>query len=62
MHRVTFIGDYFSLTTYVFAYDEEQAERMAQELMLEQYGWQPEMYSNDIEVEREENPYDLDNE
>ena len=55
MHRVTFIGDYFSLTTYVFAYDEEQAERMAQELMLEQYGWQPDMYSNDIEIEREEN-------
>ena len=54
MHRVTFIGDYFNMTTCVFAHDEEHAVQVAQDLMKEQYGWQPETVANDIEVEREE--------
>jgi hypothetical protein len=51
-YRVTFIGTYFTLSTTVYAQDEDDAMEVAQDLMKEQYGWQPEMWSNDIEVER----------
>ena len=54
MHRVTFIGDYFNLTTCVLAHDEEHAIEVAQDFMKDHYGWQPDMWSNEIDVEREE--------
>ena len=54
MHRVTFIGDYFNLTTCVLAHDEEHAIEVAQDLMKDHYGWQPDMWSNEIDAEREE--------
>jgi len=53
-HRVTFVLTYATLTTVVYALDEDDAEKQAQEFMKEQYGWQPEMWADDIEVEREE--------
>ena len=53
-YRVTFIGTYMVLTTTVYALDEDDAIEQAQDLMKEQYGWQPEMWANDIEVERAE--------
>jgi hypothetical protein len=52
--KVTFVGTYFVLSTNVQAYDEDEAIEVAQDLMKEQYGWQPDMWANDIEVEREE--------
>lgn len=52
--KVTFIGTYFVLSTTVQAYDEDEAIEVAQDLMKEHYGWQPDMWANDIEVEREE--------
>lgn len=51
-YRVTFIGTYMTLTTTVYAHDEDDAIEEAQNLMREQYGWQPEMWANDIEAER----------
>ena len=53
-YKVTFIGTYFVLSTTVYAYDEDEAIEVAQDLMKEQYGWQPDMWANDIEVERVE--------
>jgi hypothetical protein len=53
-YKVTFIGTYFVLSTNVQAYDEDEAIEVAQDMMKEQYGWQPEMACNDIEVERVE--------
>jgi hypothetical protein len=54
MHRVTFTGDYFTMTTCVFAHDEEHAVKVASQMLRETYGWSPEDFSNDIEAEREE--------
>ena len=51
-YRVTFVGTYMVLTTIVEALDEDDAIEQAQDLMKEQYGWQPEMWANDIEAER----------
>jgi hypothetical protein len=51
---VTFIGTYFVLSTTVHAYDEDVAIEVAQDLMKEQYGWQPDMWANDIEVEKKD--------
>ena len=51
-YRVTFIGTYFTLTTTVYAQDGDDAIEQAQDLMKEQYGWQPDMWANDIETER----------
>ena len=53
-YKVTFIGTYFVLSTNVQALDEDEAIEVAQDLMKEQYGWQPDMWANDIEVERVE--------
>jgi hypothetical protein len=51
-YNVTFILTYATLTTTVRAIDEENAIHEAQKLMGEQYGWQPEMWADDVEVER----------
>lgn len=51
-YRVTFIGTYMTLTTTVYAHDEDDAIEEAQNLIHEQYGYRPEMWANDIESER----------
>ena len=51
-YRVTFVLTYATLTTTVYAQDEDEADEKARELIKDYYGWQPEMWSDDIEVER----------
>lgn len=53
-YRVTFVLTYATVTTTVYAQNEDDADEKARELIHEQYGWQPEMWADDIEVERVE--------
>lgn len=53
-YRVTFVLPYATLTTVVYALDDDDAIKQAEQFIHEQYGWQPEMWSDDIQVEREE--------
>ena len=53
MFTVRFTGDYFSMTTEVWATNEVSAETLAAELLQEQYGWNVAEVSNDIEIEYE---------
>lgn len=53
-YRVTYVLRYAVLTVTVEAQDEEDADAKAQELMKDYYGWQPEMWADNIEIEREE--------
>tara|TARA_R110000868_G_C10713831_1_gene750199 strand:- start:269 stop:463 length:195 start_codon:yes stop_codon:yes gene_type:complete len=53
MYTVRFTGDYFSMTTEVWATNENSAEALAAELLLQQYGWNVAEVSNDIEIEYE---------
>ena len=53
MFTVRFTGDYFSMTTEVWATNEVSAETLAAELLQEQYGWDVAEVSNDIEIEYE---------
>jgi uncharacterized protein (UPF0212 family) len=49
LYVVTFVGDYFSLTTTVLdADDQEQAIRFAQQNIGNEYGWDLEEVSNEI--------------
>lgn len=50
-YKVTFIGTYFVLSTNVYALDEDNAIEVAEEFMKEHYGWEPELWSDDIQVE-----------
>jgi hypothetical protein len=54
MMNVTFIGDYFTLTTSVIAppdFNREIAIEEAASLIEGYYGWDIMKFSNDIEVE-----------
>ena len=53
-HRVTFVLPYATLTTVVYAVDEDEAFEKAHQFIRDEYGWQPEMFAQDIDVEREE--------
>jgi hypothetical protein len=53
MYTVRFTGDYFSMTTEVWATNENSAEALAAKLLLQQYGWNVAEVSNDIEIEYE---------
>lgn len=52
-HRyiVTFIGAYFTLSTHIFAENEEQAVDNADALIGDYYGWNVKDASKDISVE-----------
>lgn len=50
-YRVTFIGDYFTLTTYADADNEEQAIRDASALLVEHHGIDVSKQSFDIFTE-----------
>lgn len=45
---VEFVGDYFTLTTTVIADNEEEAEENANRLLMEHYGLDIAVISNDI--------------
>lgn len=46
--NVEFVGDYFVLTTTVIADSEEQAEENANRILMEHYGLNIAVISNDI--------------
>ena len=49
LYCVTFVGDYFSLSTIVLdAEDQDQAIRMAMSNISIEYGWNLEEVSNEI--------------
>lgn len=53
MVNITFIGDYFALTTAVVSppeYDEETVIEQAASLLFGYYGWDVRGASHDIEV------------
>lgn len=47
---VTFVGDIFSLTTALFATSHDQAERMANENLIHEYGWDVAAVSIEVSV------------
>lgn len=51
--KITFIGDYFTLTTRIETNTsrEEVAYRQACDLIESQYGWDVDAVTNDVEVE-----------
>ena len=51
LYTVTFIGDHFVTPTNVWASDEDNAEKLAGELLKDEYGWDIAEVSNEIEVE-----------
>ena len=53
MYTVRFTGDYFSMTANIWASNENSAEALAAELLLQEYGWNVAEVSNDIEIEYE---------
>lgn len=53
-YKVTYVGTYFVLSTTIQALDEDEAIEVASTFMKEHYGWEPELWSDDIEVERVE--------
>lgn len=47
---VTFVGDYFNLTTAIYATSHEQAERLAEDRLAVEYGWNINEVSNEVSV------------
>ena len=47
---VTFTGDYFSLSTVIWATDHDQAERLAGNLITNEYGWNVTEVSNEVSI------------
>lgn len=47
---VTFTGDYFSMTTALWATSHEQAERLANENLINEYGWNVADVSNEVSI------------
>jgi hypothetical protein len=58
MHRVTAVSDLCVVNTFVYAENEEQAERMGLEQIAEQLGMDDTDMFIDVEVECEEARYD----
>lgn len=48
MYAVTFVGQYFNLTTCLDASSEEQAIRLATTNLANEYGWNLEEVSDEI--------------
>jgi hypothetical protein len=55
MFTVTFVGEYFTMTTGIYSTSEQQAIDDATTALQEHYGWDIEAVSNDITVEKETN-------
>ncbi len=55
MFTVTFVGEYFTMTTGIYSTSEQQAIDDATTALQEQYGWNIQAVSNDITVEKETN-------
>ena len=51
LYNVTFIGDYFTLTTTIYAHDIQDASDKAIENMADLYGFDLESNTNDIDIE-----------
>jgi hypothetical protein len=49
--NVKFVGDYFALTMWLTASDEDQAIANATALLQDHYGWDMEMCANEIEAQ-----------
>lgn len=52
--NVTFIGDYFTLTTHVTASEEDQAIDNANANLMAFYGWDMTFVANQVEAEQSE--------
>jgi hypothetical protein len=50
-YKVTFIGEYFTITTVVSVDDEDKAETGALRLIKDQYNWDIDYY-HDLEIEK----------
>jgi hypothetical protein len=51
LYTLTFVGDYFTLTTNIYAYDIQDASDKAIENMADLYGFDLESSTNDIDIE-----------
>jgi len=51
-YSVTFVGDYFTLTTQVDAYSTQDASDSAIDAMFNHYGFDLETITNDIDIEK----------
>lgn len=51
MYTVTFVGEYFTMTTGIYSTSEEQAIDDATTALQEHYGWNVADVSHDITVE-----------
>ena len=51
MYTVTFVGEYFTMTTGIYSTSKEQAIDDAITALQEQYGWNVADVSHDITVE-----------
>jgi hypothetical protein len=51
MYTVTFVGEYFTMTTGIYSTSKEQAIDDATTALQEHYGWNVTDVSHDIEVE-----------
>jgi hypothetical protein len=51
LYIVTFVGDYFTLTTNIYAHDIQDASDKAIENMADLYGFDLENNTNDIDIE-----------
>jgi len=51
LYTVAFVGDYFTLTTTIYAYDIQDASDKAIENMADLYGFDLENNTNDIDIE-----------
>jgi hypothetical protein len=49
-YAVTFVGDYFTLTTNTEARTFQQAEKIARELLLEHYGYDMDDTANEVQI------------
>lgn len=47
---VRFTGDHFSTTTVVWATSHDQAERLAEDLLANEYGWDMTELSNEVSI------------
>jgi hypothetical protein len=52
IYSVTFVADYFTLTTQVHAYTTQDASDKAIQAMSDHYGFDMESLSNDIYIEK----------
>lgn len=51
LYTVRFTGDYFSTVVNIYATDENGAEKLAAELLSDEYGWNVAEASHDIQIE-----------